>query len=228
MVLFAAPTLKRRTHPITVALTIDAEHPDRPACSPDACERIVDYLAEAHVAASFFLQGRWASAYPDLARRIADDGHLIGNHSHAHVNLSLLTPQGIMADIRSAEESIRQSSLVDPRPWFRCPFGSHSHTTALVPALRTAGYHDAHWNVVPEDWRGEVSERRLAARVVDGVLSRRDGAVVLLHSWPAAVPGALRIIVESLRAVEARFVTVAELPRQPAESASWMWSECPT
>ncbi len=208
--------------PVDVALTFDTEHPDGPNCPPHGSERILAALAEAQVPASFFLQGRWASAYPDLARRIARDGHLIGNHSYAHANLTRLTPAGLAEDVCAAEEAIRQSTGVDPRPWFRCPYGTHSHSTELAPTSRSLGYHDAHWNVTPEDWDSDLSAAELTARVVEGVSGRDDAAVVLLHSWPGVVPDALPGIIRSLRGAGARFTTVAGLSR----ADSWLRSTC--
>jgi peptidoglycan-N-acetylglucosamine deacetylase len=206
----------------TVALTFDTEHPDGPNCPPDAAYRIVAALAGAGVRASFFLQGRWASAYPDLARRIAADGHLVGNHSHAHANLRGLTAAGLAEDIRAAEEAIRQAAGVDPRPWFRCPYGTHSHGPELAPTLRRLGYRDAHWNVTPEDWDARISAAELSARVVDGASACEGPAVVLLHSWPAVVPEALPGIIGSLRQAGARFTTLDALDRTGTGVSSWL------
>jgi peptidoglycan/xylan/chitin deacetylase (PgdA/CDA1 family) len=202
----------------TVALTFDTEHPDGPDCPPDAAERILPALAG--VPATFFLQGRWAAAYPDLARRIARAGHLIGNHSDAHANLARFSAAGLAADVGAAEAAIRAATGADPRPWFRCPYGTHSHSDELARVLRRLGYHDAHWNVTPEDWTPGLSAAELTARVVGGVAARDGTAVVLLHSWPAAVPEALPGIVRALRG--ARFATVADLPRDD----SWLRSVC--
>jgi peptidoglycan/xylan/chitin deacetylase (PgdA/CDA1 family) len=67
--------------PFRVALTFDAEHPDRPARSGNDL-RLLDALARLDVRSTVFIQGRWAEAYPAVARRIATDGHLVGHHSH--------------------------------------------------------------------------------------------------------------------------------------------------
>ena len=85
---------------LRVALTFDAEHPSRPHCPPDATERLLATLAAREVRATFFVQGRWATAYPAVARRIATDGHLVGNHSHYHARLSTLTADGVVADLK--------------------------------------------------------------------------------------------------------------------------------
>jgi peptidoglycan/xylan/chitin deacetylase (PgdA/CDA1 family) len=65
-------------------------------------EAILDVLADRRVRSTWFLQGRWVEAHPDLARRVASDGHLVGNHSFYHARLPLLTSAGIRTDVRSA------------------------------------------------------------------------------------------------------------------------------
>lgn len=105
-----------------VALTFDAEHPDRPTVS-GVEGRLLDVLDDLEVRATFFVQGRWAEAFPSTARRVAAR-HLVGNHSHYHCRMPLLSDQGLSADISSAESAIRRHMKVDPRPWFRCPFGA--------------------------------------------------------------------------------------------------------
>jgi peptidoglycan/xylan/chitin deacetylase (PgdA/CDA1 family) len=207
-----------------VALTFDAEHPDGPQCPPGVAERIVSVLESNDVRASFFLQGRWATAYPDLARTIANDGHVVGNHSHSHANLTNLSPAGLVADIRAAEQAIASSAGVDPHPWFRCPHGTHSHSPQLAPILRELKYHDAHWNITVEDWEPDASAAEISARVIDGIDGRRDGAVVLLHSWPAVVPDALVRIIDHVGEHDGGFVTLAEMPRTTPRESSWLRS----
>ena len=62
-------------------------------------------------------------ANPSLVRRIADEGHLIGNHSTYHARMTLLSDEGLRADVRQAGETISELAGVDPTPWFRRPFG---------------------------------------------------------------------------------------------------------
>ena len=88
--------------PFRVALTFDAEHPDRPT-RPGVAEGLLDLLAAEQIQATFFIQGRWAEAYPTTAARIAADGHLVGNHSHYHARMTLLSESGFDTDVRDAE-----------------------------------------------------------------------------------------------------------------------------
>jgi peptidoglycan/xylan/chitin deacetylase (PgdA/CDA1 family) len=196
------------------ALTFDAEHPDRPAADGIA-DRLLDELARLDVRASFFVQGRWAEAYPRTVRRIVAAGHLVGSHSHYHVRLPLLTADGLATDIRDAEEAIREHGGVDPRPWFRCPFGSGADDPVLVGRLAALGYREVGWRVSPEDWNPVNSPADVIRTVVDGVLEHGDGAVVLHHSWPNQTLAAIPEIVSRLRGSGAALVGLDELPDVP-------------
>lgn len=195
-----------------VALTFDAEHPDRPRCAPGTQEGILDVLRREEAPATFFLQGRWVEAYPAAAARIAADGHLVGSHSFYHARMPLLTDEGIAADVADAERVIRQATGADPRPWFRCPFGEGHRDPRVLRALAGLGYRDVGWDVVAEDWEPARTADEVANTTVDGALRHGDGAVVLLHTWPEPTLEALPAILERLRAAGADLVTVAEVP----------------
>jgi peptidoglycan/xylan/chitin deacetylase (PgdA/CDA1 family) len=201
---------------LRVALTFDAEHPDRPADDGNA-ERLLDAIAGAGIRATFFVQGRWAEAYPALARRIADDGHLVGSHSHYHARMPLLSASGLATDVRDAEAAIRLHTGVDPRPWFRCPFGAGGADPELVGRLEALGYREVGWDVSPEDWEPTRTPVDVVARVVDGVTAHGDGAVVLQHTWPNQTLVALPKIVAELQERGATFVGIDELPSLPVQ-----------
>jgi peptidoglycan/xylan/chitin deacetylase (PgdA/CDA1 family) len=194
-----------------VALTFDAEHPDRPA-RRDTPERLLDRLADLDVRASFFIQGRWAEAYPATAARIASDGHLVGNHSHYHLRMPLLNARGLRSDIALAESVIVRTTGVDPRPWFRCPFGSGAGDPRVQRFVRDAGYRHIGWHVAGVDWAPERTPADVEETVVGGAIEHGDGCVVLLHGWPDQAEAALPGMVQRLRDVGATFVRLDELP----------------
>ena len=201
-----------------VALTFDAEHNDRPT-EPGTTELLLEALAAASVRATFFIQGRWAEAYPTTARSIASAGHLVGNHSHYHARMPLLTDAGLAEDIDDAGTAIRGATGVDPSPWFRCPFDAGTDDARVLAAIRHAGYRNVGWHVSGEDWEPDRDGPAIERDVVAGVEAHGDGAVVLLHAWPrgtlAAVPG----IIDRLRADGATFVRLDELDEVPAGPA---------
>lgn len=172
---------------------------------------ILDVLDRESVRSTFFLQGRWAEAHPDAARSIADGGHLIGSHSHFHARMPLLTDEGLRADVVQAGRAIREAAGVDPRPWFRCPWGHGTRDPRVVMALRRQRYVAVGWDVVAEDWQPSRSEDDLVRDVTSGVRAAGDGAIVLLHTWPAGTGTGLPALVGGLRDAGSRFVTVEDL-----------------
>ncbi|HEY5521489.1 MAG TPA: polysaccharide deacetylase family protein [Candidatus Limnocylindrales bacterium] len=201
-----------------MALTIDVEHPDRPTRT-GVTEDILEALAARDVQATMFIQGRWAQAYPDLARTIAGAGHVIGCHSHFHARMPMLTRRGLTSDVQSATRAILDITGVDPRPWFRCPFGALDRGTAVLDQLRTLGYRNVGWNVDSRDW-ASGGATGVARRVIDGVVEHGDGSIVLMHGWPAPNPQAVARIVDELRDNGAIFVTVDALDALPSR-AGW-------
>lgn len=181
-------------------------------------EEIVAALAARDVRATMFIQGRWAQTYRELARDIAASGHLIGCHSHFHARMPMLTRRGLASDVRSATTAIRDITGVDPRPWFRSPFGALDRGTAVLSQLRALGYRNVGWHVDSRDWASRGPDG-VAQRVVSGALEHGDGAIVLMHGWPAANPRALPRIIDALMERGAEFVTVDTLESVPARAA---------
>jgi peptidoglycan-N-acetylglucosamine deacetylase len=195
---------------LRVALTFDAEHPDRPDSSPGAVERILDALGLAGARATFFVQGRWAESHPAVSGRIAAEGHLVGSHSHYHAPMPLLSDRGIRHDARAAAAAIRRATGTDPRPWFRCPFTAGEDDPRVTSVLASMGYRIVSEDVVPRDWE-PGSPEALADAIVEGVAARGDGAIVLLHTWPARSAEALPLALARLREDGVAFAGVDEI-----------------
>ncbi len=208
-----------------VALTIDTEERSRPA-GRDNARRQLDLLRREGVRVTSFVQGRWAQANPELAWRIADDGHLVGNHTYHHVPLSLMTDEGIRATVTRAEEVIAARAGVAARPWFRCPYGDGEQDARVLAVLAGLGYRNIGWDLDPFDWQPGRTTSEVVTAVVAGCRAwagaqagteagaRTDikaGARVLLHSWPDVTLAALPLLIDALRAEGAEFVTVDRL-----------------
>lgn len=197
--------------PFRVALTFDAEHPDRPS-APGTQERLLDELARLDVRATFFVQGRWAESYPDTARRIATDGHLVGSHSFYHARMNLLSARGLRSDIAAAQQAVIGATGVDPRPWFRVPFGSGAGDKRVRRFIHEAGYRHVGWHVAGIDWPVERSAAEVETACVEGAVAHGDGSVVLLHTWPDRTEAALQGMVRRLRDLGADLVRIDDLP----------------
>jgi peptidoglycan-N-acetylglucosamine deacetylase len=193
-----------------VALTFDAEHPDRPHRG-GGTERVLDMLDAEGVAATFFLQGRWVEAFPELARDVASRGHLIGNHSFYHARMPLLSNAGLATDIRAAERAIVAATGFDPRPWFRCPFGAGTDDPRVRAGIERLGYREIFWDVDGADWRPSRRGRGMARQIVEDTVARGDGAIVLLHPWTTATGLGLGPLIAGLRDADASLVRMDAL-----------------
>lgn len=166
------------------ALTFD-DGPD-PAHTP----RVLDILASERVPATFFLIGRRAARAPELARRIVDEGHDLGNHTWSHRSLWLCGPRETEREIVQGHEAIAKAAGSAPR-FFRAPWGMTN--LAVFPVLRRLGTPCVFWTVQPEGRRPadpELQLRRVTERV-------KPGAILDLHDADG-VPGAGARIVQTL------------------------------
>jgi peptidoglycan-N-acetylglucosamine deacetylase len=196
-----------------VALTFDMEHPSRRDNDDHAPGRLLDVLRRRDARATFFVQGRWARSHPDVARRVLDEGHLVGSHSHFHAPMPLLTHDGVRADLHRAREALLEVVGCDPRPWFRCPFGAGHDDPAVLSVLADEGYRDIHWDVDGFDWQEGRTACDIEQSVVSGVEASPGDPIVLLHTWPRATPEATERIIDRLVSDGVELVTVDALVR---------------
>jgi len=200
---------------LRVALTLDAEHPDRPWCPPGNADHILDTLKEREVTATFFVQGRWAEAYPATAARIPAEGHLVGHHSHYHARMPLLLGGGFDDDLNDGATAIEAATGADPRPWFRCPFGAGADDPRVLAEIERLGYRQVGWHVVLDDWEPYRTGAAIANDGIAGVRAHGDGVVVLLHTWPGGTGEGLPQMIDGLRDAGAAFVTIEALEELP-------------
>jgi peptidoglycan/xylan/chitin deacetylase (PgdA/CDA1 family) len=172
---------------------------------------MLDALSGAGARATFFIQGRWAAANPGHARRIAGDGHLIGNHSNSHAPMDMLTDEGIRDSVGKAERAIQAATGASPRPWFRCPYGQGEDDPRVLEVLDGIGYRNVGWDVDHKDWQPGRTAAELVEGVTESVVEYGDGAVVLLHVWPDATLAAMPTLISGLRGAGAELVGLDEL-----------------
>jgi peptidoglycan/xylan/chitin deacetylase (PgdA/CDA1 family) len=167
-----------------VALTFD-DGPD-PAHTP----RVLDVLAAHGITASFFLIGERAAREPALARRIADEGHDLGNHTWSHRSLWLSGPRETVRQVGQGHAAIAEAAGAAPR-FFRPPWGMTN--LALFPLLRKLRTPCIFWTVQTEGRRpaaGALQIERARRRT-------RSGAILDLHDADG-VPGAGARLLEAL------------------------------
>lgn len=185
-----------------VALTFDD--------GPDSkwTPRILDILKEKKVSATFFVIGKQAQKYPDVLRRIKAEGHVIGNHTFSHVDLTKLTAQQIDQEIEKCTQTIYDITGNKPRI-LRPPFGFHNKTVDDV--VYAKGGIIVLWSLDTEDWTG-ASEPAVKARVLPKM---QNGFIVLQHDGENTKLGgsvkALPEIIDDLQSKGYTFATISEL-----------------
>jgi peptidoglycan/xylan/chitin deacetylase (PgdA/CDA1 family) len=184
---------------------------------------VLDILRRERVKATFFLIGRNARLYPEVAERIAREGHVIGNHTDSHPAGFALRPERFQrAEIDRAEESIHAVTGVYPH-LFRPPQGIRSPW--MMQVLAKDSLVTVTWDDAPGDWV-PFSARQLTASTV---AHAHPGAIILLHDGlnltrhpdRSATVEALPAIIDRLREEGYRFVTVPELLRYEPTLARW-------
>jgi peptidoglycan/xylan/chitin deacetylase (PgdA/CDA1 family) len=187
-----------------VALTFD----DGP--NEAATPRVLDALRREGVRATFFLLGRHVERWPQLARRIADEGHTLGNHGYHHRKLTFRGPAYVRIDIALGADAIVQSTGVRPT-MFRAPHGFRSPW--VTPIARELGQATVGWTLGVWD-SDKPGADAIARRTVDGI---RPGTILLLHDGDGYDPAgdrtqtadALPAIITELRSRGYRFVSLS-------------------
>lgn len=163
--------------------------------------RLLDELDAYSAKATFYLLGQLVVEEPELARRIHEEGHELGNHSWKHDDLAKKSGGAVADDLERTAEAIEEAAGAPPLT-MRPPYGSFNGTT-----LKSAGAPVLLWDVDTMDWKSRDSGK-VADAAVDGA---RPGSVVLMHDIHASTVDAVPDILRRLHAAGFHFVTVQEL-----------------
>lgn len=178
-----------------IALTFD----DGP--HPTYTEELLDGLKERGVKATFFVTGEHAELHPDIIMRMSEEGHLIGNHTYSHIQLTSGNKKTFKEELRRTNEVITEITGQEVT-YVRPPYGSWDKAFEkelnMLPVL---------WSVDPLDWC--CSDAACVARKVETAVSEND--IILLHDYYASSVQAAFMIVDALQEEGYDFVTVEEL-----------------
>ncbi|MDH7480036.1 MAG: polysaccharide deacetylase family protein [Syntrophomonadaceae bacterium] len=138
----------------------------------------LDVLKRHQVTAIFFVTGSYVENNPELVRRMAAEGHLIGNHSETHPSFPRLSDEEKRQEIQALNQRVEQLTGQTPR-YFRPPSGEFDWRTLSV--AREMGCRTVFWSLAYRDWLVDQQPGREEARrqVLDNV---HNGAIILLHA----------------------------------------------
>ncbi|MDA7428609.1 polysaccharide deacetylase family protein [Primorskyibacter aestuariivivens] len=195
----AATITAVRTPSPVVAMTFD----DGP--HPRNTPRLLDMLRERNIKATFYLIGNRVVTWPEIAKRIADEGHEIGNHSWSHPFLNKLGNTHVLNEIDKTTMAI-WNATGRPPVTFRPPYGAFTraqrtwlHKGRKLPTVL--------WSVDPADWR-----RPGASVVARRILKHsHKGAIILSHDIHRGTIDAMPGTLDGLAKRGMRFVTVSQI-----------------
>ena len=190
-----------------IALTFD----DGP--SGAITEKLLDGLAARNVKATFFLCGYRIEKFPEIAQRMAEEGHELGLHSNRHDYMQHMTKEEALDDLAECQSILTESTGVSAR-LFRPPGGLYSQ--ALLAASRELGLSVVFWSVDPHDWDKEKS-----SQVLPYLLSHASaGDIILMHDLTEHSVSAALSFIDTMRANGYEFCTVSELAALSGETLS--------
>ncbi|MBE5864779.1 MAG: peptidoglycan N-acetylglucosamine deacetylase [Lachnospiraceae bacterium] len=178
-----------------IALTFD----DGP--HPHYTEQLLDGLKERGVVATFFVTGEHATLHPDIIKRMNEEGHLIGNHTYSHIQLTSGNAEEFKEELVATSEVIEElidEEVVYVRPPYGCWDKSLEAELNMIPVL---------WTIDPLDWCSSDAEG-----VAGKVMAEADeGEIILMHDYYESSVTAALLVVDELLADGYTFVTVEEI-----------------
>ncbi|MDE7218673.1 MAG: delta-lactam-biosynthetic de-N-acetylase [Oscillospiraceae bacterium] len=143
-------------------------------------EQILDALKKHNAPAAFFVVGHMVESAPDIVRRMADEGHIVGNHTFHHPDMSSISQQeAFQKELDSLAELYEQTTGKPLSSFYRPPQGKYSEEN--LKQAQALGYKTVFWSLAYVDWN--TDDQPTAEQAYAKLLPRiHDGAIVLLHS----------------------------------------------
>lgn len=183
-----------------VAISFDA------AWGADDTDTLLQILEENDVKTTFFMCGYWVDKYPEEVKKIAEDGHDLGNHSATHPHMSQLSKEQIKEELITTGNKIEELTGVKSE-LFRPPFGEY--TNDVISAAEECGYYTIQWDVDSLDWKEYGVQEEISKVLNHKKLG--NGSIILFHNDAKYTPQALDSIIKGLKEKGYEIVPISEL-----------------
>ena len=175
-------------------------------------EPILDALKKHSAPAAFFVVGNMIESAPDIIRRMAEEGHIVGNHTFHHPDMSAISDQAAFRHELEDLETLYRDTVGDEMPrYYRPPQGKYSPENLAM--AKELGYQTVLWSLAYVDWY--VDDQPTAEQAYAKLLPRiHNGAVVLLHSTSRTNAEILDELLTKWEDMGYRFASLDELVAQ--------------
>lgn len=142
-------------------------------------EDILDVLQEEDVPATFFVTGHYVKSAADIVKRIADEGHIVGNHSYHHHDFTKLTKEEYRKELIDLDKEVEAVTRIEKLQYVRPPRGVFNEQT--IEWANEFGYTHVFWSLAFVDWHSDQKKGWQSAyqQVIDQM---HPGAIILLHT----------------------------------------------
>jgi len=173
-------------------------------------EKILDALKKHNAPAAFFVVGHMIESAPDIVRRMAEEGHIVGNHTYHHPDMSAISGQAaFQKELDSLADLYKETTGKDLPHFYRPPQGKYSQEN--LRQAQALGYKTVFWSLAYVDWY--TDNQPTAEQAYAKLLPRiHDGAIVLLHSTSKTNADILDELLTKWEDMGYHFASLEELP----------------
>ena len=169
---------------------------------------ILDVLKKQEVPAAFFLVGDYLERNPDLVRRMTAEGHIVGNHTLSHPDMTGLDEAAFEAELRGMEQLYEEVTGQTLPKFYRPPQGLYSEEN--LKKAKAMGYKTVFWSLAYADW--DNANQPNPDEAVEKLTGRiHDGAVILLHATSKTNAEILDRLLTQWQSMGYRFAPLTEL-----------------
>jgi peptidoglycan-N-acetylmuramic acid deacetylase len=159
-------------------------------------EKLLNILKDKKVPATFFVTGHYVKDQPSLVKRMVEDGHIIGNHSWSHPDMSSISVQRMKEELDKVKVEVSKLTPQKEMQYLRPPRGIFSDE--LIGFSRKMGYTSVFWSIAYKDW--DTKQQHGWKYAYDHVMAQlHPGAVILLHSVSQDNAEAMEKIIDDVR-----------------------------
>ena len=177
--------------------------------------KTLDALKEENAVGTFFILENLVCKEPELVKRMVEEGHLVGNHTAHHKDMSRASDEALMQELKTLETEFAEVTGTDLPHYYRPPEGRFSESN--LKCLTENGYQTVFWSFAYPDWD---NNRQMSAEKAKKIIfeNLHNGAILLLHPTSATNAAVLGDVIREIKAQGYRLARIDELNTPAGEN----------